>query len=129
MGKVVFTGGLDHPLHDGYSTARGPALRSEKMEVAQVHFEKGKGAHYHHHPEEQLFYILEGRLEVTVGEGDSAQTYVCDPGEASFHPSNVPHKVQALENVVCMSFKCLADPAESPRAGRNVYTETGRLDG
>jgi quercetin dioxygenase-like cupin family protein len=127
MGKVVFTGSPDNPIGQQYSTAKGPVLRSDHMEVAKVFFQKGKGAHYHQHPEEQVFYILEGRLQVTLGEGDAAETYVVESGEASFHPSDVPHKVQALEDVHCISFKNLVDPAESPRAVRNVYTETGRL--
>ncbi len=129
MGKVTFTGADDNPVGEGYSTARGAVVRSEKMEVARVFFAKGKGANYHNHPEEQIFYIVEGRLQVTLGEGAEAQTYIAEQGDASFHPSNVPHKVMGLEDTVCVSFKNLVDPSSSPKAVRNVYTETARLDG
>jgi quercetin dioxygenase-like cupin family protein len=128
MGKVTFTGADDNPVGREYSTARGAVMRSEKMEVARVFFAKGKGAHYHSHPEEQIFFVSEGRLQVTLGEGADAETYIAEQGDASFHPSNVPHKVIGLEDTVCVSFKNLVDPSQSPNAVRNVYIETGRLD-
>jgi quercetin dioxygenase-like cupin family protein len=128
VGKVVFSVSGDNVVGGEYSTGKGPVLRSDKIEVARVFFEKDKGSLPHQHPEEQIFYIVEGRLQVTLGEGDTAETYVVAPGQASFHPSNVPHGVLALEDVICISFKNLVDPDKSPNAVRNVYTETGRLD-
>jgi quercetin dioxygenase-like cupin family protein len=120
MGKVTFTGADDNSIGEQYSTARGPVMRSEKSEIARVFFEKGKGARQHQHPEEQTFYVVEGKLQVTLGEGDEAETYVVEAGRGSFHPSNVPHAVMALEDTTCVSFKNLVDPSK--------YAETGRLE-
>lgn len=115
MGHVTFDRDEDNLVAGHYSTARGPVLRSEKQEVAKVYFNKGEGAHEHSHPEEQTFYVLSGRLRVTLG---GAEPYEVAPGEGSFHPSNVPHKVEALEDTVAISFKNLVDPS---------YEKTGSL--
>jgi len=80
MGKVTFEGAEDNVVGQTYSTARGPVMRSEKSEVARVSFEKGKGADRHRHPEEQTFYLVKGRLQVTLGEGETAETYVVEAG-------------------------------------------------
>lgn len=120
MGKVTFEGAEDNVVGMTYSTARGPVMRSERSEVAKVFFEKGKGADRHRHPEEQTFYLISGRLQVTLGEGDAAETYVVEAGQGSFHPSGMWHQVTALEDTVAVSFKDLVDPSG--------YPETGRLD-
>ena len=120
MAKVTFTGADDYVLNPHYSSARGPVMRSDKQEIAVVTFPEGTGADAHRHPEEQTFYLLSGRLRVTLGEGDDAETYEVAPGEGSFHPSNVLHRVEALEDTRAVSFKNVVDPTQ--------YAETGRLD-
>ena len=127
MGKVVFSGPDEKVVGGSYSSGTGFVLRSDTMEVARVFFAKGNGAEAHRHPEEQLFYVIEGRLRVTLGEGADAETYEIGPGEGTFNPSNVAHQSVALDDTVVVSFKTLTDPAESSDAVRNVYEETGRL--
>ena len=120
MGKVSFKGiDEDHKVAERYSDGTGPVLRSDKSEIARVHFAAGDGAEQHHHPEEQIVFVEEGRIQVTLGEGDAAETYVVQPGQASFHPSNVAHRVEALEDSWVVSFKNVIDGS--------VYGETGRL--
>lgn len=119
MGRVRFEGHEDNVLNP-YSSAAGPVMRSNKQEISKVHFPKDTGAEPHRHPEEQTFYILEGHLRVTLGEGDDAEVYEVRPGEGSFHPSNVLHAVEALEDTTAVSFKNVVDPSQ--------YAETGRLD-
>ena len=70
MGLVKWDQDSDNLVSDGYSTARGPVLRSEKQEVTKVTFKAGEGAERHSHPEEQTFYLLEGRLRVTLGDDE-----------------------------------------------------------
>lgn len=120
MGKVTFEGADDHLVFQTYSTARGPVMRSDRSEIARVSFEKGKGADRHRHPEEQTFYLIKGRLQVTLGVGNDVETYVVEAGQGSFHPSDAWHQVLALEDTVAVSFKNLVDPT--------AYPETGRLD-
>jgi quercetin dioxygenase-like cupin family protein len=107
MGLIVFDErDEDRLVAEQYSTGRGPVLRSDVMELTKISFKKGYGADLHQHPEEQILYVLEGVFEVTVGD----ETYEVHPGQASFHPSNVPHRAMAKEDVVALSFKHLVAP-------------------
>jgi quercetin dioxygenase-like cupin family protein len=99
-----------------YSTGRGQVLRSDTIELTKIAYKQGFGADTHQHPEEQVLYVLEGCLRFTCGE----ETYDVRPGEGSFHASNVPHSVVALEDTVALSFKNQVAPN---------YEATGRLDG
>ena len=120
MTKVTFEGSNDHVLSREYSTGRGPVMRSHKQEVSRLSFDAGTGADPHRHHEEQIFYVLTGRLRVTLGEGEDAEIYEVGPGEGSYHPSNVLHRLEALEDTQAVSFKNVVDPTQ--------YPETGRLD-
>lgn len=104
----------DNLVAGAYSTGRGQVLRSDRIEVTKIRFQRGFGADTHQHPEEQVLYVLTGRLRVTCGE----ETYDVLPGEGTFHASNVPHRAEALEDTVAISFKNLVDPN---------YEATGRL--
>lgn len=107
MGLVTFDpNDADNLVAGHYSTGRGQVLRSAAMELTKISFEAGKGAEIHQHPEEQILYVLEGVFEVTLGE----DRYEVGPGQASYHPSNVPHRSVALEPATALSFKCLVDP-------------------
>lgn len=107
MGLIVFDEKDDDRLVAGnYSTGRGPVLRSEVMELTKITFDAGKGAELHQHPEEQILYVLEGAFDVIVGD----EQYEVLPGQASFHPSNVPHRAIAKERTVALSFKHLVNP-------------------
>lgn len=115
MGLVTLDQDAENLVSGSYSTARGAVMRSEKQEITKAVFKGGEGAHEHAHPEEQTFYVVSGRLRVTLrGE----EPYVVEAGQCSFHPSDVPHKVEALEDTVAISFKNLVAP---------IYEETGRL--
>jgi quercetin dioxygenase-like cupin family protein len=115
MTHVKFDQHADNVVSGSYSTGTGPVLRSDRMEVTKISFAKGKGADTHQHAEEQLMYVLEGRLRVTC----NGETYEVGPGEATFNPSNAPHSVMAIEDVVALSFKDQVAPN---------YEPTGRLD-
>lgn len=102
-----------------YSAALGPVLRSEHCELVKARFRKGTGAELHQHPEEQIVYCVEGKLEATLGEGAGAERFVLEPGEAAVNPSNVPHGVIALEDSIVLSFKI--------RTSDQIYQATGSL--
>lgn len=110
MGKVSLRNlGAGRPIGEDYSTSVGLVLRSEKSEISRVSFKKGGGAESHHHPEEQSLYVEEGRLEVTLGDGEDSETYVVEAGQGSFHPSNAVITLKALEDTRIVSFKNLVD--------------------
>lgn len=115
MGLITFDNkDADNLVAGHYSTGRGPVLRSDLVEFTRISFEAGKGAEMHQHPEEQILYVLEGVFDVHVGD----ESYEVRPGQASFHPSNVPHRAIARERTTALSFKVLVDPN---------YAETGKL--
>jgi len=96
---------------DGAAEIRGAGgdyagHRGQALEVSRISFDKGQGADVHQHPEEQVMYVLSGRLRVTCGD----ETYEVGPGQATFNPSNVPHGVTALEDVVVLSIKSKVRP-------------------
>lgn len=94
MGLVIFDlKDADNVVADHYSAGQGQVLRSAAMELTKISFESGKGAEMHQHPEEQVLYVIEGLFDVTLGE----KTYEVGPGQASYHPSNVPRRAVARE--------------------------------
>lgn len=52
----------------------------------------GEGPNLHVHPYDQVFYILEGRAEFTVGE----KKFVAEEGAVVIGPANVPHAYKNL---------------------------------
>jgi quercetin dioxygenase-like cupin family protein len=110
----------DNLVAGHYSTGRGQVLRSDRIELTKIRYRKGFGADTHQHPEEQVLYVLAGCLRFTC----DGETYDVHPGEASFHASDVPHSVVAVEDAVALSFKnLLAKNQVAP-----TYEPTGRLD-
>jgi quercetin dioxygenase-like cupin family protein len=52
----------------------------------------GASIHEHAHPNEEVWHVIEGELEVTVGD----ETRVAGPGCVAIVPPNTPHSVRAL---------------------------------
>ncbi|HUY93904.1 MAG TPA: cupin domain-containing protein [Terracidiphilus sp.] len=71
---------------------RGRFFHSEHMTVAHYDFTRGSSIHEHNHPQEEIYHVLEGELEMTI-EGE---TYVARPGLAAVVPANARHYVRAL---------------------------------
>jgi quercetin dioxygenase-like cupin family protein len=103
MPLVTFDDAGDNKVA-AYSDGQGAVLRSEHFEVTKILFPKGKGAKPHRHPEEQLAFVVSGRLKVTAGD-DGEVVYEVAPGQATFNPSNILHGVEALEDTVVLSLK------------------------
>jgi quercetin dioxygenase-like cupin family protein len=50
----------------------------------------------HKHPQEQIGYMVSGRMKFTIGE----ETFMAEPGDSWNIPSNVEHGVEILQNSV-----------------------------
>ena len=74
----------------------------ERMMLAQVYLDKGAIVPWHSHENEQLTWVLEGALHFWLGREGSAdlKEMVIRAGNVLFIPSNVPHKVVALEDTL-----------------------------
>ena len=72
-------------------------VTGERVMVAQVELQRGCIVPQHAHVHEQVSYVLDGRLEVTVGEA-SPETYELVAGDILVIPSNIPHAARAVED-------------------------------
>ncbi len=90
-----------------HSRAYGELLTGQGIEVGRLRFEKGEGASPHQHPQEQIMYVIEGRLRVTL----DGETTELGPGEAFHATPMVLHDVTALEDTQVLSCKSLVDGA------------------
>src|SRR5574337_241567 len=50
----------------GYSTAHGPVIEGERIQVGLMRMPKGTGGRPHSHPNEQWVYIIQGTLETEI---------------------------------------------------------------
>jgi len=76
-----------------YSTAFGPNIAGEKMEVGLFTFPANTEAKPHAHPNEQFMIVLKGRAKWTVGDEEK----ILGPGEVVYNPPNVLHGIQVLD--------------------------------
>lgn len=86
-----------------YSTAFGGLLTGEHIEVGLLHFKAGEGAVPHAHPQEQVMYVISGKLRVRFGE----EVADLGPSQAFKAPPDVEHQVSALEDTEVISCKNL----------------------
>jgi quercetin dioxygenase-like cupin family protein len=70
----------------------GRYFHSANMTFAHYEFLRGASIHEHFHPEEEVYEVIEGELEITV-EGKSQ---VAKQGFAAIVPAGARHSVNAL---------------------------------
>ena len=71
---------------------KGRFWRSGTMSFAYYDFAEGSSIHEHHHPNEEVWTVISGELEVTI----DGETAVAGPGGVAVVPSDVRHSVRAL---------------------------------
>jgi quercetin dioxygenase-like cupin family protein len=74
-------------------------ITGDRLMIAHVYLDKGCLVPQHSHENEQLTYILEGRLRFFLGNDESDVVDVA-AGEVLHIPANLPHKAEALEDTV-----------------------------
>ena len=74
-------------------------ISTERMMIAQVFLDEGCVVPRHEHENEQLTYILEGKLRFWLGD-DESQVVDVAAGEVLHIPSHLPHRAEALENTL-----------------------------
>lgn len=91
----------------GYSTAFGPVVEGERMQVGLIGKPRGTGARPHTHPNEQWTYVLKGTLRVCIGD---APERLCGPGTLLYIPANIVHSTVATQDddVVFLTVKDLS---------------------
>lgn len=69
----------------------GKYIHGDQLTFGVVEVKKGSLVPLHHHHHEQITFILEGELEMTIG----GETMTLKPGNFHVIPSNVPHSAVA----------------------------------
>ena len=70
----------------------GRYFHSANMTFAHYEFASGASIHEHFHPEEEVYEVIEGELEITV----DGVTRIARSGIVAIVPSNIRHSVKAL---------------------------------
>ena len=71
---------------------KGRFFHSERMGFAYSEFAAGASIHEHSHPNDEVWNVIEGDLEVVI----DGEAQIARPGSAAFLPPNTPHSVKAL---------------------------------
>lgn len=85
-----------------YSSAYGPNVRGEKIEVGRFFYPKGTEARTHAHPNEQIQVVLSGRARYHV----AGEEKVLGPGDLVLNPPNAEHGIlEVLEDLTVINYK------------------------
>lgn len=72
----------------------GRYFHTAGMTFAHYEFTRGASIHEHYHPEEEVYEVIAGELEITI-EG---ATQVARPGLVAIVPPDARHSVKALSD-------------------------------
>ncbi|HEY1242853.1 MAG TPA: cupin domain-containing protein [Bryobacteraceae bacterium] len=70
----------------------GRYFDSPSMTFAHYDFTRGASIHEHFHPQEEVYEVIEGELEVTI----DGVSQIARPGMVAIVPGNARHSVKAL---------------------------------
>ena len=73
--------------------SRKIGAHNDNLMVVEVHFDAGITAPLHHHPHEQITYVMSGKFEFTVG----TEIYIVGPGDSLYKEPNIEHGATCLE--------------------------------
>jgi quercetin dioxygenase-like cupin family protein len=93
-------------------------ISTERMMLAHVYLDEGCVVPKHSHDNEQLTYILEGKLRFWLGDDESDVVDVT-AGEVLHIPSYLPHKAEALEDT--LDVDVFSPPREDWLDGSDAY--------
>ena len=91
--KNIFPG-AENELEDlGGGLKRKVCAYNANLMSVEVHFETGTVAPVHHHPHEQVTYVVSGRFEFEI----DGEKKVLGPGDSAYKQPNLPHGAKCLE--------------------------------
>ena len=70
----------------------GRYFHSQSMTFAHYDFVRGSSIHEHFHPQEEVYEVIEGELELTI----DGVSQIARPGLVAIVPAGVRHSVKAL---------------------------------
>jgi quercetin dioxygenase-like cupin family protein len=84
-----------------YSSARGPTLTGERIEVTLMFMPAGTEGKPHSHPNEQIQVVLKGKARAVI-EG---KEHLIGPGEGILFPASLQHGAQIIEDYSVLNCK------------------------
>jgi len=87
----------------GYSSANGPVVEGERIQVGLITLKRGTGARPHSHPNEQWIYLLKGKARSMVA--NQPETIVSG-GTLIYLPADTIHSMVALPEEDVIFFTC-----------------------
>jgi quercetin dioxygenase-like cupin family protein len=91
---VAFIDTLELPVIERLPGWFGRYFHSAHLTFGHYDFAAGASIHEHSHPQEEVWQVLEGKLEMTV----DGVTQVAGAGGVEIIPGNSRHSVKALTN-------------------------------
>lgn len=87
----------------GYSTAHGPVVEGERIQIGLMRMPRGTGGRPHSHPNEQWVYVIQGTLETEV-DGVKSRA---PAGSLIYIPANIVHSALATpdQDVIFLTAK------------------------
>jgi quercetin dioxygenase-like cupin family protein len=87
----------------GYSTAHGPVVEGERIQIGLMRMPRGTGGRPHSHPNEQWVYVIQGTLETEV-DGVQARA---PAGTLIYIPASIVHSALATpdQDVIFLTAK------------------------
>ncbi|MDH3648402.1 MAG: cupin domain-containing protein [Saprospiraceae bacterium] len=95
------------PVKEIYPGYTSRLIHTAGLTLSYVTCKKGVVLPVHHHPEEQALNLLEGEMEVTVGD----MTQLCKGGDVVIIPSGTPHTVTPITD--CLALDVFQPPREA----------------
>ena len=81
----------------------------DQMMIAHVTLDKDAVVPMHHHPHEQVGYVLEGQIQMTIDQ----EVYQFEVGDSYFIPGDVEHEATAVTD--CVVLDVFSPPREEYR--------------
>lgn len=116
---------MSHTLHDLESMPwervtdqfERKLVSGTKVMMAHLRLAKGCRVPMHSHPNEQISYIISGKLRFLVGDGE--EEVLVGAGQVLELPSDLPHSAVALEDTVGIDL--FSPPRQDWLDGSNDY--------
>ena len=83
-----------------------PLIAGDRMTLLEIKYAPEAGAGLHIHQHETLCYVVEGRVQVTVGD----EVFELAAGDVCIHPLGVKHGIRGIEQATVIEVKSPAQP-------------------
>ena len=80
------------PVKERLPGWHGRYFHSSSMTFAHYEFVRGASIHEHFHPQEEVYEVIEGELEITI----DGVAQIVQPGVVAIVPSGARHSIKAL---------------------------------